>query len=199
MTDIELFVSQYGVLAVFFGSAVEGETFALTGGLLAHRSLMPFWLVATAASAGSFMADQALFLVGRHCRERQWVRAFIARPVFAWAMTTLERHQTAFILGFRFFLGMRTVSPVAIGASDVSSGRFVLLNALAAVVWGLSFTGAGYLFGQGIESLLGHHAQVEHILVGGAIMLVISGAFAWLLKRRLAAQNGRKTLRRAPT
>ena len=105
-----------------------------------------------------------------------------------------ERHQTAFILGFRFVVGMRTVSPVAIGASDVSTSWFVILNALAATVWGLSFTGAGYLFGKGIERFLGHHAPVEHILIGGAIVLVASGGLASLLKRRLTVQKGSKAL-----
>ncbi len=50
--------------------------------------------------------------------------------------------RTGFILAFRFIYGMRTVSPVIIGLSSVSARRFVVLNAVAAIVWGVVISAA---------------------------------------------------------
>ena len=51
---LETIIARYGLFAVFAGAALEGETAALIGGLLAHESLLPPAGVAAAATAGFY-------------------------------------------------------------------------------------------------------------------------------------------------
>ncbi len=164
---IEAIILRYGVAAIFVGAAVEGETVVVLGGLLAHRGLIDPIAAAAAAVAGSFLADQTLFLAGRRFRGTKRMQRIIARPAFARAMARLERHPVIFILSFRFLYGLRTVSPVAVGVSKVPASRFLLLNGIAACIWGPLFTGLGYAFGDGVEAVFGRIRSMGHLLLAG--------------------------------
>lgn len=175
--NIEALVTRYGVAAVFLGAGIEGETSVVTGGWLAHRHLIPLYATALAACAGSFVADQCFFLIGRHFRDRPRVRALAAKPAFAKALAALERHPTGFILSFRFLYGLRTISPLAIGATTIAWSRFVLLNAIAATVWGVLFTGLGYAFGGRIEEFLKRQLTTHHILLIVAALIAAAAIY----------------------
>ena len=69
---LELLIAKYGLLAVFLGAGIEGETMVILGGVFAHRHLMTYWEAAAAATAGSFIADQLFFFAGRHARRWPW-------------------------------------------------------------------------------------------------------------------------------
>jgi membrane protein DedA with SNARE-associated domain len=171
---IELLITKYGLLAVFLGAAIEGETAVILGGVFSHRHLMSYWTAVAAASAGSFIADQTLFFTGRHARHYPSVRKIVEKPALARVTQLLERHPNGFIFAFRFIYGLRTISPVALGMSETSALTFVLINAAAALTWGTLFTGVGYLFGQSIEGIFGHLALHLHLLIAiGAIVILL--------------------------
>ncbi len=115
--SIETLIAQYGLAAIFVGAGLEGETSVVTGGLLAHEGLLSLGGTALAAVVGSFAADQLFFFAGRRYRDTARVRRIRAKPAFAKALDTLDRHPTVFILSFRFLYGLRTISPIAIGTS----------------------------------------------------------------------------------
>lgn len=171
------------MLTIFAGAGLEGEAVVLTGGVLARKGLLPFWGVAAAAAAGSFLVDQLWFLAGRHLRDRAWVRRFTDRPRFQQALKLLERHSTAFILAFRFIYGMRTVSPIAIGASSVPAMRFVVLNAIAAAVWGPLIAWVGYGLGHVIDRLI-HQVGPWPLVAGAALLAAIAALALWWRRRR---------------
>ncbi len=171
--SIESFITQYGLVAIFLGAAFEGETSVVTGGLLAHQHLLPLVGSAAAAVTGSFAADQLFFFAGRRYRDTKRVRRIAEKPAFAKALDTLERHPTVFILGFRFLYGLRTISPVAIGTSHVPARTFMILNAISALVWGVVFTGIGYVFGDGLIELV-DEVMPRQKLVGVAILVAVA-------------------------
>ena len=192
---IEAIIARYGVLAVFLGAGLEGETVVVSGGLLAHRGLLPLVPTMAAAATGSFVADQIFFLLGRRFRDHPRVRGISAKPAFARALAMLERHPVAFVLAFRFLYGLRTVSPIAIGTTALPASRFVLLNAIAAVLWGIVFTAIGYAFGHGIELAFGRLRSIGHVAaaVGGiTLVLLILG---WLVRRWWTGQPTNATRR----
>ncbi|MFB9951212.1 DedA family protein [Rhizobium puerariae] len=177
------FITQYGALAVFIGAGAEGETAAFLGGIFAHRHLMPDWQAAAAASLGSFAADQLFFFAGRYASRLGFVRKFIASKMMKRVAHLLETYPTGFILSFRFIYGIRIISPVAIGLSSISPWRFLLLNFIAAALWGTVITAVGYLLGNAVEALFGRLRLHHHLLVAlAAILLVI--AFAAIIGRK---------------
>jgi membrane protein DedA with SNARE-associated domain len=107
-----------------------------------------------AAFTGSCVVDQAYFFLGCYCRRYSWVERIAQKSAFERALSFLERHPTAFILGFRFVYDMRTVSPIAIGTSRVPIAKFVILNIVAAAVRGPLFIYVGYIFGKAFDPLI---------------------------------------------
>jgi membrane protein DedA with SNARE-associated domain len=173
-------LAHYGLLAVLAGSGIEGEPFALAGGVLAHRRLIPLWQVIVAASLGSCAIDQFWFFLGRHFREHKWVVSVSKRPAFADAIDLIERRPILFILLFRFAYGLRAIAPVAIGTSKVSACRFVPLNMIAAAIWGPIFVMLGYAFGSTLERWLPHSASTIALIVVAVVLISVLGARAAL-------------------
>jgi membrane protein DedA with SNARE-associated domain len=186
--SIESLITRYGLAAIFLGAGFEGETSVVTGGLLAHQNLLPLVGAGIASATGSFAADQLFFFIGRRYRDTARIRQMIARPAFARALRTLDRHPAAFILGFRFLYGLRTISPVAIGTSQVPARTFIVLNAISASVWAALFTGVGYVFGDRVLALLGgHHNKFVGIaILVGAVALVFVVLRLWTRYRAKA-------------
>jgi membrane protein DedA with SNARE-associated domain len=90
--------------------------------------------------------------------------------------------ETIMIIGVRFVPGFRTIGGVAIGMSDVSSGRFTVLNVIGAVLWALIIGFLGYLCGHALELIMGEIKHLEApILVGIA---VIGGLWFFFNRRR---------------
>ena len=148
---MESLVLRYGLAAIFLGAAVEGEPFAIAGGILAHRGWLSPASAALATVAGAVFVDQLWFHLARHYRQSRIVASVIRRPAFKRSLHLIERHPVGFSLLFRFAYGLRAVAPVAIGASRVRARQFVPLELIAAVVWGALFTGAGWLAGPAFE------------------------------------------------
>jgi membrane protein DedA with SNARE-associated domain len=181
--SLEDLISHYGALAVFLGAAAEGETAAFLGGVLAHRHLLTYWQAAVAAALGSFVADQAFFLVGRHAGKWRFVRRFTQSKAMSHVTRLLETYPTGFILSFRFIYGVRTVSPIAIGLSSIPAWRFVFLNFIAAVIWGIVITAVGYLFGNAVEALFGRLRLHIHLLIALAVILALTVVGALLARK----------------
>jgi len=182
---IEALITKYGLTALFLGSGLEGEIVVVTGGILAHRGLVPLWGAMLVSAAGSCLADQIWFFIGRYFRHYAWVQRLMHRTAFARAKAFLERHPTAFIFGFRFVYGLRTISPVAIGTTTVETRKFVPLNILAAMIWGPLFTLLGYAFGKAVDPLL-HRLQSGALvaILGGLALATVVGGIVWLVRRR---------------
>ncbi len=184
---IEALIGNYGLAAVFLGAGIEGETMVLAGGLFAHEGMLSLPGTAIAAATGSFVADQCFFAAGRRFRDHRWVQRAQSKPAFAKALDTLERYPIGFIFAFRFLYGLRTVSPIAIGTSHVPTRTFLAINAVAAMVWAVLFTGIGYVFGTGIAELLGryrpHGRQWLWVALAALVLGLIFGAFRWWGRR----------------
>lgn len=179
---IEAIVARYGIAALFAGAALEGEAAVIAGGILAHQGMWSLPAAMLAATTGSFLADQLWFLGGRRMQSHRWVQAMRRRSAFAKALEMLERHPIGFIFAFRFIYGFRTISPIAIGTTNVSQRLFSSVNAAAAVIWAVTFSTIGYLFGDAFEAAFGrlkHDPRLWWIVGGFVILGAIVGLIHW--------------------
>ncbi|MBA2935540.1 DedA family protein [Sphingomonas sp. CGMCC 1.13654] len=170
---LQALIARFGLGAVFLGAGLEGETAVIAGGILAHQHILSLPGVAIAGALGSFSADRAFFLFGRHFRDHPRVEKMLDKPAAERALDTLEKHPIAFVLGFRFLYGLRTISPVAVGTSDVPQARFSALNAVAAILWSLLFTAVGYGLGGPLGRYFHRPKSIVPFLVAGLLILGI--------------------------
>lgn len=180
-------IQQYGYCAILLGTFLEGETILILGGVAAHLGSLDLSLVILTAFLGSSAGDQLYYFIGRWKGRKllnhfpRWVGS--AQKVFR----LLERHKNVVILSFRFFYGLRNVTPFALGISRVETSRFVALNLIGAALWAVSFAIIGFLIGEAHERILGRGYGA--VLLG---VLVALFSAVWLVRRWLA---GRRALR----
>jgi membrane protein DedA with SNARE-associated domain len=175
---LESLIVTYGYLFIFIGTFLEGETILILAGFAAHRGYLMLPGVILAAFLGSLFGDQMFFYLGRKHSQAIIARRPIWKSRVKKAQNLLERFQTPMILSFRFLYGFRTVSPFVIGMSEVSAGKFLLLNAIGALTWAIVIGSGGYLFGSALEAVIGNIKNYEIIILGG---IATAGILIWIV------------------
>jgi len=175
--DLEALISKFGYLAVFLGSAFEGETVVALGGLAAHRGYLDLSRVIAVAFVATLLADQAYFHLGRRYGRALLERRPRWRPRIERILALLERHDWLVILGFRFVYGFRTVTPFALGLSRTNAVKFLVLNVAAAALWAAVVASAGYLLAEALHRILGDIGRYEK---EAFLFVALAGAGIWL-------------------
>ncbi len=173
MTAAESLIANYGLLAVFLGGLLEGETILVLAAIASQHGLLSLPTVFAVGAAGAFLGDQTWFMLARRRIRFSLLERLMARPEMQKALDVLERHPTLFVLSFRFIYGIRTLGAVACGLSRISAARFFLLNLVAALAWTAVILALGYLFGHAMEAVLGEVKRIEWKLLAGAVVVVL--------------------------
>jgi membrane protein DedA with SNARE-associated domain len=167
-------VTDYGYLAVFVGTLLEGESVLLLAAYAAHRGYLSLPAVVGVAFCGATLGDQIFFFSGRFFGHGLMQRLPLIRARAEKINALLLRYHAGLIIGIRFAYGLRIAGPIVIGMSDVSSRRFLVFNALGAMIWAPLIAGIGYLFGHALEWLFADLKQYETIgLVGLSLLFVV--------------------------
>ena len=171
-------IRNYGYWAILIGTFLEGETILILGGVAAHMGLLELpWVIASALT-GSFTGDQLYYYIGRRYGPRIIAKRLSWQESAEKVYRHLRRHQNLLILSFRFFYGLRNVTPFAVGAAGVSRLRFFVLNLIGAVIWAFSFAYVGYLSGEALRLILDDFKRYEkYVLLG----LILAGILFWLI------------------
>ena len=152
--SLEELIATYGYLAILVITFIEGRD---------HRDPRRRGGASRAARAAlghplgrgrQFpAATQFCYYVGRH-----WGPKIIAKRL-SWqegaqkVYKHLHRHQYFLILTFRFYYGLRNVTPFAVGSAHMPRLRFLSLNLIGAIVWAITFAYAGYGFGEASQTV----------------------------------------------
>jgi membrane protein DedA with SNARE-associated domain len=179
------YLAEYGYLAILIFAFLEGETAMLLAGYAAQQGIFDFRLVLLLGFIGAFAGDQLWFYLARRHGGRWLARRPDLVEKATKAKNLLERHATLFILSFRFIYGLRNLGAVAVALSNVPTRRFVVLNAIAALVWAVLVIGAGYVFGEAAASMLDHLASLQKQLLAVGGLLAFAAIASIVLRRWL--------------
>jgi membrane protein DedA with SNARE-associated domain len=174
---METLIENYGYLAILVGTFFEGETVLILGGFAAQRGYLELPWVMAAAFIGTLCGDQFFFILGR------WhSRVFLSRwpkwnERIVKAERLLKRFKILLMLVFRFFYGLRSVTPFVIGMSAFPAPQFVFINVIGAGVWAVVIGTGGYFFGNALDALLGN---IKHRELEAFVGVAIIGILIWL-------------------
>jgi membrane protein DedA with SNARE-associated domain len=186
METVFALIQEYGYAFIFLFTLLEGETVVALSGFAAYQGYLNIWCVIAVAIVGAVIGDQAFFYFGRF-KGKQFLES---RPKYAERLKrihgTIERHQNLLIFASRFMYGFRTIIPIAIGTTNVKGIKFLLLNILGAIIWGIFFGLGGYAFGNALERFIGHVRKAEKAIIIGVILgaVIVQGII--FLRRRIA-------------
>ena len=188
---IEQYMLAYGYWAVFFGVMLEnaglpvpGETILLVAGYFASTGVFRVPLVMLIAAGGAVVGDNIGFAVGHHYGRPFLLkvgRFFFLTPKRLEHMENyFKSHGNKTILVARFITGLRVFAALLAGASKMPWRVFVVYNIAGAVLWSITITLLGYLFGQSLPLLVKWVGRSGTILLVAAIIV---GLVIWKARR----------------
>jgi membrane protein DedA with SNARE-associated domain len=177
--SLQSFIDSYGYIVILIGTFFEGETILVLGGIAAKLGHLQLPWVIVSAFAGSLLGDQLLFQLGR-LRGPMILQRFPAwKKRSDTALSRLEKHRLSITLGFRFVYGMRTVTPFVLGMTRMPFLQFLMLNTLSAAAWAALIASLGFIFGHGLELIVG---DIHHYEIAIFSLVVVGGLGIWLLR-----------------
>ena len=184
MFNIENIIQQYGTVAVFFGTLLEGEIALLAGAVATGNGLLAPAHVFLLAWAGSFFGDQTSFHLARHASGFALRRRPKQRERAKNALKKIANNDILYILTLRFMIGCRTIGLFAAGLSSLQSWRFFYLSAFATFIWTCVIFAVGYIGGK-VALQLFNDAPVALFVVVGVVVV----ALIWFLCTRFVKIN----------
>ncbi len=184
MEELLDFVLRHGYTVVFvwvlaeqLGVPLPSVPFLLAAGALAGAGEMNFGLVIALAVLASLVSDTFWYQVGR--RRGAPVLNFVCR-VSLEPDSCVRRTQNIFarygartLLGIKFVPGFNAAAAPLAGTIRMRFSRFLVFDALGALIWAGVYAGLGFLFSEQLE-LVARSA----LRLGTGLLLIVVAAFA---------------------
>ena len=176
----ESLLQDFGYLAVFVGTFLEGEAILIAAGFFASRGYLDPMAVLVVSFAGAYAGHIFWFWLGRVHGVRLLDRFPRMKRHFGKGIRVFERYGAAAIILTQWIYGLRITCTVIIGMSRIGLVKFFIYQALSCALWAAVITAAGYYFGRAIESLLG---RVEHMERYALLFIAAIALGFWLWHR----------------
>jgi len=187
--DLPALLHQYGYLMIFLGTLAEGESLLVLGSYFAHRGYLELGGVMLTAFVGAVCGDQLFFHLGRRHAKGLLERFPKLRDKVNVALRRVEDHQVKVVLSMRFLWGLRIALPVALGLTNMSARRYLLVNLLSAAIWSTVFSLAGYGVSRVLSQVIGNLHHYEWWIAGGLLLIAVIAA-AWHFGRPHRPDDG---------
>jgi membrane protein DedA with SNARE-associated domain len=163
------------------GLPVPEDLALLTGGFLVHRGITQYPTTLAISFVGVVAGDNSLFFLGRRfgtsvLRYLGFVRPRIL-PRIERLRIFMDRHGHMAIFYARFLAGVRALVYLTAGSAGVSPRRFVIYDALGAVISVPLVVSVGYFFGHQIDLAIRYLGGFDRlVLVAAAACIIFYGS-----------------------
>ena len=171
-------IADFGYIAIFIGTFLEGETVLALGGVAAAHGYLSFTMVLCVAIVGGFLGDQTCFWVGRRYGARVLARYPGLAAKAPRVQNLVRRWDAMAVILLRFCYGLRIAGPIVIGTCGISPWRLALFNFIGVLIWAPLVTGIGYFAGQALEAWIG---RMRHVQIVALMAVVLVAVVCWML------------------
>ncbi|MBZ0155519.1 MAG: DedA family protein [Alphaproteobacteria bacterium] len=155
----------------------EDATLILCGFLISQEAVTPLPALTT-VYAGLLSGDMIIFSFGRkygrHIVTHKRFHSIISPKRLQQLEDTFKRRGTLFILFGRHIMGLRAQIFLAAGVMRMSPLKFLLADAVSALITISLMVGAGYAGGNSLEAIKGDVVRIEHVVAIAAAVLLLS-------------------------
>jgi membrane-associated protein len=158
-------------------------------GALCGAGLMNLPLAMVLLVVAAILGDQVNYSIGRYFGPKVWQwehSRFFNKRAFEQAHAFYEKYGGITIVLARFMPFVRTFAPFVAGVAEMSRVKFTLYNVVGALIWVISLTLAGYLFGN-LPWVQEHLSKIIWALIIIPGLIAIFGA--WKARRTQPASR----------
>lgn len=204
MNETLQFVTRHGyvvllvwVFAEQVGLPVPSLPILLAAGALAGAGKMSYGAAVALSVVAAVTSDIMWYQIGRRrgIKVLQLLCRISLEPDSCVRNTenVFAKHGVRSLLVAKFIPGLNTAAPPLAGVVGMVFGRFLLFDALGALLWAGSITGAGFYFSDQIERLAAH---AERLGIG-LLVLIVGGFTAFVVWKYFKRQRFLRELRLA--
>ena len=178
-------------LGILAGIFFEGEMTMISSVIVGQKGYLNLSIVIALGITGTIASDVVYFFLGKK-KGRVWLTKHPkyekkAQSIFK----KLNKAPLTVFISYRFLYGFRTVAPIIIGTSKISTKKFLTLSIISTLIWATTYSLLAYYLGDLIEEELSHIQHIEKYIIGGLVLLGITLLiFRWVKKNK--KNNNRK-------
>src|SRR5712692_1354245 len=168
------------LFAAGLGLPIPEEVPIIAGGVLAQEHVVQWWVALPVCILGVVSGDVVLYFIGHHWGERvlEWkvVRRVLSRPREEALKARYRRHGVKIVFVARHVMGVRAAAFLTAGICRIPFWKFLVVDAVAAVISVPIGFGVAYLFTDQLEHVMRDVHRIERWLV----LYAVAGLAAWL-------------------
>ena len=129
---------------------LPGDSLLFVAGALCGAGAMDLWVLNATLIAAAILGNSVNYSIGRYLGPKvfQWENSrFFNKAALMKTHVFYERHGGKALVISRFIPILRTFTPFVAGIGEMTYVRFQAFNVAGAVLWVVSLSVAGYLFG----------------------------------------------------
>jgi membrane protein DedA with SNARE-associated domain len=179
-----------------FGVPVPGETILIAGAIYAGAGRLNIIALGVVAFVAAVIGDNIGFAIGHFGGRALALRfgryVFLTEERLDKAERFFDRRGSIVITFARFVEGLRQANGIIAGITGMHWLRFLIFNAIGAVLWVGTWVTIGYFAGNNITTVY-HYITLYSYYVLAALVVLIVGYIVWRRRRRRRAAAASQT------
>jgi membrane protein DedA with SNARE-associated domain len=171
------FIVLIALLAGSIGVPAPEDLTLIAAGILCSLSQVNTWVMAITCYVGLIIGDLIIYrigwMTGPTLFRKKWFRRHISTKRLQTMRTNLHKRTMLTILIARHLFYIRTATFLMCGAVRISFTRFVVMDAIAALITTPLMMGIGYVFAHNYEAILRWVRDLKFFLVAIGIVAAI--------------------------
>jgi membrane protein DedA with SNARE-associated domain len=182
---VDAILAAHGFLAYFlvFAALMAGsvgipapeDLTLIAAGVLCSLAQVNTWIMALTCYVGLILGDLIIYrigwMTGPKLFRKKWFRRHISTKRLHVMRTNLHKRTMMTILIARHLFYIRTATFLMCGAVRISFARFVIMDAIAALITTPLMMGIGYIFAHNYDAILKYLRDVKFFLLAIGIVV----------------------------
>ena len=179
-----LFVIIFSETGLVFANFLPGDSLLFVAGAICAMGKMDLATLMALLAVAAITGDAVNYSIGRWFGQALINRTKLVSPArMAYTQGFFDRYGGQTIIIARFLPIARTMAPFVAGFARMNPRKFFMFNVSGVLLWVVSLTAAGYLFGN-LPFVRDH---LTAVIIGIIIVSLLPGLFAWFRARRKGA------------
>ena len=179
-----LFVIIFSETGLVFANFLPGDSLLFVAGAICAMGKMDLATLMALLAVAAITGDAVNYSIGRWFGQALINRTKLVSPArMAYTQGFFDRYGGQTIIIARFLPIARTMAPFVAGFARMNPRKFFMFNVSGGLLWVVSLTAAGYLFGN-LPFVRDH---LTAVIIGIIIVSLLPGLIAWLRARRKGA------------